>query len=544
MGYEWGARWQVLECSKHSFVRFEIFDLTNLNCKISGVFGKNANFTIDTFNSIAMRLFFCITCLLFGISILSAQNAEYDLVISGGRVIDPETKLDAQRNIGIQQGRIAMISSEPLRGKTQINAQGLVVAPGFIDMHIHGVSNVEQEYQVHDGITTALELEAGIPYLDQWLASRKNKALINYGSSVNWVFARMQAMTELGEDLTAINDLAKKGEIRFEELNNLMGSSFSKVLTKDEVPKMLQALRNDLAAGGIGFGVAIGYVPGAKPQEVFQVYQLAAELQAKIFTHVREPNIISVQQAIADAMVTKAPLHVVHLNSIALGNMQMGLDMVQMAQKQGYEISTEVYPYTAASTMLNSHIFSEGWQERLGISYENLQWVATGERLTKESFEKYRKTRGTVIIHHMRPEWIKAGVSSPKVIIASDGMTYAQLAHPRTAGTFSRVLGRYVREEKALSLHEALEKMTLLPALCLESIAPIMRFKGRLQVGMDADVTIFNPEKILDQATFEEGLKFSTGIEYVLVNGTLVLKNGQTVKGVFPGEAVLGKFKR
>jgi N-acyl-D-aspartate/D-glutamate deacylase len=521
-----------------------IAESADLKCKISGVFGKIANFTKHAYKSIIMRLIACLICFAFSCSLLWAQKPEYDLVISGGRVIDPETKLDAVCNIGIQQGRIAMISTELLRGKEQIKAQGLVVAPGFIDMHIHGVSNVEQEYQVHDGITTALELEAGIPYLDQWLASRKNKALINYGSSVNWVFSRMQAMSELSEDLKAINDLAKRGEIRFEELNNLMGASFSKVLGQDEVPKMLQALKNDLAAGGIGFGVAIGYVPGAKPAEVFQVYQLAAELQAKIFTHVREPNIISVQQAIADAMVTKAPLHVVHLNSIALGNLQMGLDMVQMAKKQGYEISTEVYPYTAASTMLNSHIFSEGWQDRLGISYENLQWVATGERLNKETFEKYRKTRGTVIIHHMRPEWIKAGVSSPGVIIASDGMTYAQLAHPRTAGTFSRVLGRYVREEKALSLHEALEKMTLLPALCLESIAPSMRFKGRLQVGMDADVTIFDQAKILDQATFEEGLKFSTGIEYVLVKGTLVLKNGQTVQGVFPGEAVYGKFKR
>ncbi len=172
------------------------------------------------------------------------------------------------------------------------------------------------------------------------------------------------------------------------------------------------------------------------------------------------------------------------------------------------------------------------------------EFNATGERLTKETFENYRKTGGIVIIYSMKPEWIKAGIASDNTIIASDGMPFAPKAHPRTAGTFSRVLGKYVREEKLLDLSTAIEKMTLLPAKRLEAISPMMRFKGRIQVGADADITIFNPNTVIDKATFEKGLAFSEGIEYVIVNGVFVLKNGKTVNNVFPGQPVYGKYKK
>jgi dihydroorotase len=253
---------------------------------------------------------------------------------------------------------------------------------------------------------------------------------------------------------------------------------------------------------------------------------------------------MAVQEVMTDAILTGAPLHIVHINSSTLGNIYLGVEMVQAAQQKGYNITTELYSYPAGSTALQSAVFDEGWQKRLGISYEDLQWVLTGERLTKETFESYRKTGGIVIIFSMKPEWIKAGIASKGTIIASDGMPYAKLAHPRTAGTFSRVLGKYVREEKVIDLNTAIEKMTLLPAKRLEGIAPMMRFKGRIQVGADADITIFNPDTIIDKATFEKGLEFSAGIEYVMVNGRFVLKNGKTVNNVFPGQAVYGKFKK
>jgi hypothetical protein len=229
---------------------------------------------------------------------------------------------------------------------------------------------------------------------------------------------------------------------------------------------------------------------------------------------------------------------------MSLGNIDFAINMVNDAKKKGFDISAELYPYTAGSTLLQSAMFNEGWQERMNISYGDLQWVATGERLTKETYEKYKKEGGVVILHVMKPEWIKTGIAAPGVMIASDGMPYAKLAHPRTAGTFSRVLGKYVREDKVIDLNTAIEKMTLLPAKRLENIAPSMRFKGRIQVGADADITIFNPNTIIDKATFEKGLEFSAGIEYVMVNGSFVLKNGKTVTNVFPGQAVYGKFKK
>lgn len=479
-----------------------------------------------------------------GITATAQSASEYDIVLSGGRVIDPETKLDAIRNVGIINNRIAQISSEPLKGKETINVSGLVVAPGFIDMHVHGRSNQEQEYQLHDGVTTALELEWGIEHLGKWYASRQGKALINYGASVCWPFERFRALDKYK---TGVNDLEQKtikGESNIETLFTTIGISYADILTAEELNKTLANIKSSLSEGGIGIGVPIGYLPKTKPGEMYSVYKLAGELDVLIFSHVREPDIISIQEVIADAVLTGVPLHIVHINSMALGQIQLALDMIQSAKKKGFDITTELYSYTAGSTLLQSAIFNDGWQEKLNISYGDLQWVATGERLTKETFEQYRKTSGTVIIHSMKPEWIITGIASPGVMIASDGMPYAKLAHPRTAGTFSRVLGKYVREDKVIDLNTAIEKMTLLPAQRLESIAPMMRFKGRIQVGADADITIFNPDTIIDKATFEKGLEFSAGIEYVMVNGSFVLKNGETVKNVFPGQAVYGKFKK
>jgi len=468
----------------------------------------------------------------------------YDIVLNGGRVIDPETKLDAIKNVGIINNRITQISSEPLRGKETINATGLVVAPGFIDLHVHGRSNVEQEYQLHDGITTALELEWGIEHLGQWYESRKSKALINYGASVCWPFERFKAMDKYKKSVEELSQVTRNGESAIQHRNTTISPSFSETPTPQETEKMLINIKTSLEEGGIGIGVPIGYLPKTKPEEMFRVFQLAGELNALVYTHVREPNIISIQEVITDATLTGAPLHIVHINSMALGQIDFALDMVQAANKRGFDISTELYPYTAASTSLESAMFNEGWQERMNISYGDLQWVATGERLTKETFEPYRKSGGVVIIHMMKPEWIKNGIAAPGVMIGSDGMPYAKLAHPRTAGTFSRVLGKYVREDNVIDLTTAIEKMTLLPAKRLEIIAPMMRFKGRIQVGADADITIFNPKTVTDKATFEKGLEFSAGIEYVMVNGIFSLKNGKTVTTVFPGQPVYGKFKK
>lgn len=476
--------------------------------------------------------------------VIGQSNIEYDIVLIGGRVIDPETKLDAIKNVGIINNRISQISSEQLKGKQVINVTGLVVAPGFIDLHVHGRSNKEQEYQVHDGVTTALELEWGIEFLKQWYETRKSKALINYGASVCWPFERFKAMEKYKDGVNELHQVTLRGESSIETLFNTIGPSYTESLNPEEMNKMLANIQISLDEGGIGIGVPIGYLPKTNPEEMFQVYRLAAKLNALVYSHVREPNIISIQEVLADAMLTGAPLHIVHINSMSLGQIQLALDMVFSANKNGFDITTELYPYTAGSTLLQSAVFNDGWQEKLGMSFGDLQWVATGERLTKETFNAYRKTGGGVILHMMKPEWIKTGIAFPNTIIASDGMPYAPLAHPRTAGTFARVLGKYVREEKVIDLSTAIEKITLLPAKRLEGIASMMRFKGRIQIGADADITIFDPDKIIDKSTFEKGLEFSEGIEFVLVNGAFVVKEGNTVENVFPGQPIYGKYKK
>ena len=486
-----------------------------------------------------LALIFCICQ-----AVVAQPTTVYDVVLVGGRVIDPETKLDAIRNVGIINNRIAQITTEPLKGKETINVSGLVVAPGFIDLHVHGRSNVEQEYQLHDGVTTALELEYGIENLKEWYETRKSKALINYGASVCWPFERFKAMDRYKQGLDELYKTTLKGESTITSLIKTIIPSYTENATLEETEKTLANIKTSLAEGGIGIGIPIGYLPKTKAEEMFRVFQLAGEMNVLVFIHTREPNIISIQEVIANATLTGAPLHIVHINSMSLGQIDFALNMVRSAVQKGFDITTELYSYTAASTTLESAMFDEGWQEKLGISYGDLQWVATGERLTKETFETNRKAGGAVIMHMMKPEWIKTGITAPGVMIASDGMSYAKLAHPRTAGTFSRVLGKYVREDKVIDLNTAIEKMTLLPAKRLENIAPSMRFKGRIQVGADADITIFNQETVIDKATFEKGLEFSAGIEYVMVNGSFVLKNGKTVSNVFPGQAVYGKFKK
>ena len=471
----------------------------------------------------------------------------FDIVLQGGRVIDPETGLDAVRNVGIRGNQIVEISDRPLQGRDVVDVSGLVVAPGFIDLHAHGQTNEANEFQAHDGVTTALELESGEGFLRQWLDSRAGHAVLNYGASIGHGSLRWRAMERYGQQADQATQIVRDEGLESEDLSALLSETRRaqyESLTPSELRTLRDLLSEGLAAGALGIGVPVGYHPGATSEEIFRVYQFAAEREAPIFTHVREGGIRAIQEALADAAVTGAPLHIVHLNSMALGDIGVALDMVTSAQRQGLDITTEVYPYTAASTGLASALFDTGWQERLGISYQDLQWVATGERLTAESFALYRAGGGTVIIHMMKPEWIEQGVTASVTMIGSDGMPYAPGAHPRSAGTFARVLGRYVREQGALGLTEALAKMTIRPAQRLQTIAPSMRLKGRLQIGCDADITVFDPDTIIDTATFEGDLSFSKGVRHVLVNGTFLVKHNETVAGVYPGRPVLGKYRQ
>jgi dihydroorotase len=472
---------------------------------------------------------------------LAAQSRDLDLILAGGRVLDPETGLDGERDVGIAGGTIAAVSESSLEGRLKpggllVNAAGLLVAPGFIDLHAHGQSNRANEFQAHDGVTTALELEGGVGAVGEWIRSREGKALLNYGASVSHGTLRVHAMPEFAEKLKATGRGAEAETAR--ELRDGLYAPLPEERTK----ALYELFEKGLREGGLGIGMPHQYYPGADRREIFRVFEFAAEKGVPIYTHVRSMGAEAMQEVIADAAATGAALHIVHVNSSSLWDLPLVLELIEGARKRGVDVSTEAYPYTAGSTSIESAIFDEGWQERLRISYGDVQWQDTGERLTEETFQKYRQQGGIVIIHMMKPDWIDLAVQTPFVMIASDGMPYAPGAHPRSAGTFSRVLGRYVREREILDLMEAVAKMTLLPAKRLEAVAPSMKKKGRIQEGADADITVFDLGTIVDTATFQDELSFSKGVVHVLVGGTFVVRDSQSVKDLFPGKPILGRY--
>jgi dihydroorotase len=274
--------------------------------------------------------------------------------------------------------------------------------------------------------------------------------------------------------------------------------------------------------------------------EILDLFKLAAEKKTALYIHMRnsgplEPGVIdSLQEVIADAAATGASLHVVHITSMGLRETALCLEMIEGARRRGLDVTTEAYPYTAGMTDLGSAIFGEGWQARQGgISFGDLQWALTGERLTAESFARYRKQGGMVVIHSIPEEMVKLAIANPLVEIASDGILDNGKGHPRAAGTFTRVLGRYVREQRALTLMEALRKMTLAPAQRLG-----VPGKGRIAVGADADLAVFDAARVTDRATFENPAQYSEGMVYVLVNGVPIVRDGKLVDGVAPGRGL------
>jgi N-acyl-D-aspartate/D-glutamate deacylase len=473
---------------------------------------------------------------------LLAQET-YDVVIRGGRVMDPETGLDAIRDVGIRGETIVAISEMPLQGSTVVDATGLVVAPGFVDLHAHGQSNRANEFQAMDGVTTALELESGVPSLAGFLSARAGDAVLNYGATVSLGATRTSVMPQYASEFQAAYEAFARESTAENRAAAQRVSSLGDYdeLAKERYGALHDRLREGMAQGALGIGMAHQYYPGASHDEIYRVFELAGVERWMIFTHVRSMEISAVQEVVANAAATGAPLHIVHLNSSSLWNIETNLDLVTGAQERGIDVTTEVYPYTAGSTALQSAIFDEGFQDRLQIDYADIQWEATGERLTEETFYRYREQGGTVIIHMMKPEWVEMALAAPNVMVASDGMPYAPGAHPRSAGTFSRFLGRYVRDGGTTSLMDGLRKVTLMPAQRLEGVSPQMRRKGRVQIGADADLTLFDPNRIIDTATFEDDLSYSEGVEHVLVNGTFVVRDGAIVPGARPGRPVVGR---
>jgi len=473
---------------------------------------------------------FCLALILLSTALAAQQ---YDLVLEGGRVMDPETGLDAVRNVGIREGKIARISADPLSGRRVIRAAGLVVAPGFIDLHQHGQEPASQRVKAFDGVTTALEMEIGVRDVTQFLKAKEGHSLIHYGTTASHVAARSLIF---GAPLPEGAILPKSGP------------ATDQPATPEQIERIQERLRDQIDAGALGIGMGIEYTPGATRLEVIDMFRVAAERKLPVYTHMRsagrvEPGsaIQSTEEVIGAAAITGASLHIVHINSTCLRDSLECIALIEGARARGLDVTTEAYPYIAGMTAINSAVFNPGWREKLGIDYGNLVVPDTGEHLTKERFDELHNSTKQlwVLIFANTQEIVDAIIPNPLIMIASDGAE----GHPRNAGTYARVLAQYFREKKTLTLMEALRKMTLMPAQMLERSTPAARQKGRLQEGADADIVIFDPQTIADRSTFEKPMEPSIGVHYLLVGGTPLIDEGKLVPDVFPGRALLGPGK-
>ena len=463
------------------------------------------------------RIVMVVTVGVFAACEGNVSSEPYDLVILGGRVVDPESSLSALRNIGIRNGLIEAVSEDYLDGASVIDATGHVVSPGFIDLHEHGQSELEYGLMVRDGVTSAFELEVGTGDVEQWYAERASGQYVNYGVSIGHIKARMAVLNDPSESLLPA------------------GVGGSGRATGDQIAAMEVMVRQGLEEGAVAVGFGSAYTPGAEMDEIEQMFTVAAEYGASAHIHIRGGG-AGLDSTIASARRAGVALHVVHVNSSAGGALNTFLASIETAQGAGQDVTTEAYPYRAGMTEIQSALF-DNWADWPEERFATRQLVSTGERLTRESFARAREEGGYVIMYDRTEELTQAAVASPLTIIASDGFMEGGRGHPRTSGSYSKILGRYVRDLGVLTLEEALAKMTIMPARRLEARVPAMAKKARLQVGADADLTVFDPITVIDRSTYVDATIPAEGVPYVIVAGQVVVSRGD-LTGQRPGRQI------
>jgi imidazolonepropionase-like amidohydrolase len=466
-----------------------------------------------------MRLLSLLT--LLEVTTLSAQNATntvYDRVILGGHAMDPASGLDAVRNIGLQGGRIAVITTDQVLGRDTVDARGLVVAPGFIDLHAHGQTSETYRFESLDGVTTSLELELGTADVAAWYGQRSAGERINYGVSIGHIKVRMAVMHDSGTVMPVTDGAYRPASAA-------------------QIDEIAERIETGLREGAVDIGAGFPYTPAATRDELLAVFRIAGRTQTPVHVHIR-PGVAGLKEVLALAGETHAPLHVVHINSSALAETPVMLEMISDARAHGMDVTTEAYPYAAGMTEIQSATIQDVYRSAPDARLTELEWPPTGERLNRESFTRYTRIGGPIAVHTNTEEMVAAAINSPLTIIASDTYWQNGTGHPRTTGTYAKVLGRYARDAHTLSLMDAIHKMTLMPAQRLEARVPAMRHKGRLEVGADADIAIFDAATVMDRSTYRDPSLPPVGIQHVIVNGVSVVAQGQAIDGVAPGKPV------
>ena len=478
----------------------------------------------------------------------TAAADRYDLVITGGRVMDPETMFDAVANVGIKDGRIAVITNEAISGKETIEATGLVVAPGFIDTHFHWTRPMGYKLGLRDGVTTAMDLEMGAlgTHVERWYAERKGKTQANYGTASAHEFAR-----------SLILDGATATDTPEAQKTRAAGTGWSsREVTLEEGNRVLEVIDAGLRAGAVGVGSTLGYMPAVTAREMFEVQRLAALYGRPVSVHFRTTpgtatqEVNGVQEILANAVALDAPFIAAHFNN---PGWQLVHELLVRARAQGHNVWGEIYPYAAGSTALNAvFLRPEHWVEKLGHTYEKtLMDPATNEFYTLETYEAdiAKDPTKIVVVYKMPEDDIVAWLRLPGVTIASDAMPipgdwawdtpYEALpnTHPRTAG--SHALALRLGRENGIPLMQSLSQLSYTSAKHLGDLGlESMQERGRLQPGRVADIAIFDPATVRESSTYEKGALPSTGIPFVIVNGVVVVRDSKVLEGVSPGQPI------
>ena len=483
------------------------------------------------------------------------------IVISGGRVVDPASGMDAAGEVAVLDGRIAAIGTGLGGAERVIDATGLVVAPGFIDLHAHGQSIPADRMQAFDGVTTTLDLEAGVLPVASWYRRQAAQGrVLNYGASTNWAFARIGAMTGSNEESSLEAFGRAMRDRRWVE----------NVASEAEVSGVLDRLTQGLHEGGIGIGILNAYAPGAGVQELTAVCQLAAAHAVPTFTHIAYMSRIDPESAaeayirlIGYAGATGAHMHICHFNSSSKTDIERCVKLVEKAQAQGLPITVEAYPYGTGSTVLAAAFFSDPeFVARNGTGYNFVQRVTDGRRFRDrpELLAAQAEEPSTLVLWHIldtegnahHRDLLDLSVLYPGGAIASDAMPWTlpdgtvytgdawplpedATSHPRSAGCFTRFIRHWVRERQAVSLLEGVRKCALIPAEILAASTPAMCAKGRLQQGADADVVVFDFESLTDRSEFTAMNRPADGVRYLLVSGQLVIADGVMDVAARPG---------
>jgi len=485
------------------------------------------------------------------------ETQDYDLVITNGRVMDPETKSDAVANVGIKDGVITAITDKALTGRDTIDATGHVVAPGFIDTHLHGQDPYGIKLMLRDGLTTALELETGSYPVQDFYAWKAGKAQTNYGTSVGHAWIRLSV--PLGLDPKG--DGLYSGFIQ-ESIDDGGPAWNSMPVDSAQEAEILAKVEDGLKQGGLGIGFPIGYYVTVRSPDVMEAAALAKKYHSFITSHVRylssvpPSGYLGAEEMMTVAQLNDVPLLLHHVPSNCLAGTDACLAMIRQARARGMSVAGEFYPYTFASSIAGADYLAPGFEERMGMDVSGVVEIATQQKQTTESFAKMRQTApGTqVIFYSMTDAEMMAAFKEPGVWVGADNMPFVPSgtepitwdspygygsAHPRAAGSHARVL-RLARETQAITLMEAIAKLSYYQAQWLGPMVADLQKRGRIQKGAIADITIFDPETVTDNADWAPGKNSlpSTGIPYVIVNGTVVVRNSEVLKDVYPGQPI------